>query len=456
MNRQIRHWLQKNLPLWREKGWVTEEGEQALRQSYVGSSVAQGPSLTRIVILALGLGLIGLGIFLLFAGYWYSFSPNGRFDWVMVLMIIAILVVGLAIWKAMPGRPFAEGATLFYMLALSSSTFLLADTYYTGESYGLYLLVILVAALPVIYVLHASVSMIFYLCGAILWCFAPYALDVTLNMMAVWILILCALPFYVVSVKHTPSYSVLVWLSWAYVAAVFSVLFLTIESHRAGLELFFVTSLSAITYALGALNRQRGMWTLPFRTIGSLGLIFVVVQGTLLGSWDAQMWEPVGTWEILIALALLGTVGYYGHRLWQHKEYIGVALLGGSPVIGISLLLVSQGITPLAVSIFFDIYAIVVAVALFIRGTVTHRIGYVNGAIISILALIGARFLDPAFTFLERGLSFMLVGTTILVANSIYMWSKWNAHRREANAQRARRRKRMAIEHSVEEEPDEQ
>ena len=54
-------------------GWLTAEGADALRERYAAHLIKSGPSLQRILVLLLGAVLIGLGVFLLFAGYWYGF-----------------------------------------------------------------------------------------------------------------------------------------------------------------------------------------------------------------------------------------------------------------------------------------------------------------------------------------------------------------------------------------------
>ncbi len=440
MKNRVTKWLERELPLWKEKGWLTEAGENELEATYLQNQQSQGPSLTRIAILFLGGALIALGVFLLFAGYWYSFSPNGRFDWTITLVVIALIVLSIGMWRGEPGKRLAEGVALFYMLALGGSTFLMADTYYTGESYGLYLLIVLFVSLPTIYILRSSLGMILYLLGSILWCFAPSSLDGSLNIMAVWFLIVGALPFYVIAVRHSNSYSLLVWLSWAYVAAVFSAFFLTIESNKAGLELYFITVLSAVTYALGVLNRSRGLWTLPFRTIGAIGLFYVVVQGTLLQTWNTAIQEGLQSTETTIALLFSAVSIYFLFRLLQNKEWVAFIVNASPFVIGFALLLSYSGATPLVVSLVFDVYVMLVAIGLFVRGTIDKRVGYINGAIIAIFAMIVARFFDPSFTFLERGISFISVGILVFLVNIVYMWAKFSRGYKKTQQERKVRR----------------
>ena len=135
----IKHirWLHEELEQWREEGLISEEQSHRLQAKY-GFIPKEGPSWTRLITVLGGAVLILLGIILLFAGYWYGFSPNGRFDWSLVILLLAIAIVGVGVWKAKPASMVAEAITVIYMAILTTSTLLVADTYYTGEYMGLY------------------------------------------------------------------------------------------------------------------------------------------------------------------------------------------------------------------------------------------------------------------------------------------------------------------------------
>ena len=142
MNVKHIHWLHKELDQWKEEGIISEEQSHQLQAKY-GFIPKEGPSWTRLITVLAGAILILLGIILLFAGYWYGFSPNGRFDWSLAILLLAIAVVGGGVWKAKPASMIAESITVIYMGLLTATTLLVADTFYTGEHMGLYVLIIL-------------------------------------------------------------------------------------------------------------------------------------------------------------------------------------------------------------------------------------------------------------------------------------------------------------------------
>lgn len=446
MDRRTLYWLHDQLPIWQDKGWISPEAGDEIRGFYGGEEQARRPSLARLLVIILGLVLIGLGIILLFAGYWYSFSPNGRFDWALALLALALLVVALALWKAPYGSTFAEGAAIFYMLALGASTALIGDTYYIGDGIGFYLLITLVLTLPIIYLLGTGIAMVLYLLGSLWWSFTANAVNFWGGPESVWALLLIGIPFYLKRLRtRSEHFYLAIWLSWAYVASIFGAFYFTIRSYQAVIAIFFIAALSAITHGVGILTRDKGVWTMPFRGIGSLGLFYVIIIGTFTETWSNLYNQPLSTTGLLIAALFLVVDLYIVKKLADVRRYMG-SLIGLCPlVIAVCLLLAQLQINPLIISLVFDLYVGLVAILLLFRGTIEKNIGLVNGAIGTMFFLVVARFFDPGFSFIERGAAFITAGLAVIIANLFYMWRKSRRQSRlNASVEGSRRRTREA------------
>ncbi|SUP43440.1 DUF2157 domain-containing protein [Veillonella criceti] len=458
MNKQRIVWLHEQLPTWEEKGWISKEHAAQMRVFYGTIETKNGPSWRRLLVLLLGLLLISLGLFLLFAGYWYSFSPAGRMDWCIALLLVAVVALGLGVWKTPRSSLYAECVGLFYALALILSTWLMADTYYTGEGMGFYALICMVLLLPVVYLLGSNFTMIVYLLIALCWSVSAHDVTIWGEPIWLWLLLAAGSPFFAEQLrKRTQSYLSVLWLSWVYVGAIFGAIFFTINSYQLSLGLFFVAALSAATYALGSLSREQGIWSLPFRGVGVLGLMYVVVYGTFLRTWQEEAVANVGWLSIVLAILALALVVGGLHALWQKRQGPELLITLCPLVVGILMGLAHGGVAPLTVSIIFNLYVICLAIVLLWQGTMAKRVALVNGCIFTFLAIIGARFFDPAFTFVERGFTFIIVGAAIFVVNLFYMWRKQAQQGRinssVANASRRMRRKK-ASEIMVEEAAD--
>ncbi|WP_251441599.1 DUF2157 domain-containing protein [Veillonella intestinalis] len=425
MNKQRVVWLHEQLPTWEEKGWITKEHAAQMKVFYGTIETKKGPSWRRLLVLLLGLLLISLGLFLLFAGYWYSFSPAGRMDWCIALLLVAVIALGLGVWKAPRSSLYAEGVGLFYTLALLLSTWLMGDTYYTGEGLGFYALLCMVLILPVVYLLGSHFTMMAYLLIGLAWSVSAHDVTIWGEPIWLWLLLAAGSPFFAEQLrKQSQSYLSLLWLSWVYVGAIFGAIFFTINSYQLSLGLFFVAALSAATYALGSLSREQGIWSLPFRGVGVLGLMYVVVYGTFLQTWQDEAVANINWLSIVLAVLALALVLGSLNALWQKRQGPEMLIVLCPIVVGILMGLAHAGITPLTVSIIFNLYVICLAIVLLWQGTMSKRVALVNGCIFTFLAMIGARFFDPAFTFVERGFTFIVVGSAIFVVNLFYMWRK--------------------------------
>ena len=423
---KVKHirWLHEELEQWRQEGLISEEQSHQLQAKY-GFIPKEGPSWTRLITVLGGAALILLGIILLFAGYWYGFSPNGRFDWALVILLLAIAIVGGSVWKAKPASVVAEAITVAYMAVLTTVTLLVADTYYTGEYIGLYVLIILCCSLPIIYILDSALGMILYLIGVLGWSFSNHALSAWVGPAAVGGLLLLAVPYYIRRFgRHQQLQDpLLVSVSWAFIGAIFGEVFFTLSTYEPQMNLFFISVLGAVTYALGTLEQKITLLALPCKGVGAIALLYTLVEGTYIGTWIRVGESTMAWWLWVCMIFSLAVAALLLRRLISAKRI--EACIGMIPFIifGCYILVIS-GATPIVTSILFNAYILVAALGTFIRGTMIKKVSLLNGAIVTLIAMFGARFFDPSFTFVERGVSFVVLGIIVLVINALYLWRK--------------------------------
>ena len=449
----IKHirWLHEELEQWREEGLISEEQSHRLQAKY-GFIPKEGPSWTRLITVLGGAVLILLGIILLFAGYWYGFSPNGRFDWSLVILLLAIAIVGVGVWKAKPASMVAEAITVIYMAILTTSTLLVADTYYTGEHMGLYVLIILCCSLPIIYILDSALGMILYLIGVLGWSFSNHPLNAWVGPAAVGGLLLVAVPYYI---RRFGNYKqvkdpLLVSVSWAFVGAIFGEVFFTLSTYEPQMNLFFISVLGAVTYGLGTLEKKITLLALPCKGVGAIALLYTIVEGTYLSTW-VRIGESTMAWWLWCCMLLsLGVAFFVLRRLVLGKRIESAIGLIPFAIFGCYVVTVS-GSTPILTSILFNAYILVAALGTFIRGTLVKKVSLLNSSILTLIAMFGARFFDPSFTFIERGVSFLVLGIIVLGINAIYLWRK--GKQRATMNQRVRQARRQVADVSTLETP---
>ena len=442
----IKHirWLHEELEKWREEGLISEEQSHQLQAKY-GFIAKAGPSWTRLITVLGGAALILLGIILLFAGYWYGFSPNGRFDWALVILLLAITIVGGGVWKAKPASMIAEAITVIYMGILTTSTLLVADTYYTGEHMGLYVLIILCCSLPIIYILDSALGMILYLIGVLGWSFSNHPLNAWVGPAAVGGLLLVAVPYYI---RRFGQYQqvkdpLLVSVSWAFVGAIFGEVFFTLSTYEPQMNLFFISVLGAVTYGLGTLEKKITLLALPCKGVGAIALLYTIVEGTYLSTWVRIGESSMAWWLWCCMLLSLGVAFLVLRRLVLGKRIESAIGLIPFAIFGCYVVTVS-GSTPILTSILFNAYIFLAALGTFIRGTLVKKVSLLNSSILTLIAMFGARFFDPSFTFIERGVSFLVLGIIVLGINAIYLWRK--GKQRATMNQRVRQARRQVVD----------
>lgn len=424
MNKKILYWLQNEIPNWQEKGWITAENADALRASYGGVDKKVSHYFLRFIIISLGTLLCALGVFFVFAGLWYKFTPAIRFDWSIAFLVIALVFVALAMWRGRDIPLLREGAGLFYYLTIIIMILLIGDTYYLNESDGIYFLYSALLTLPVAYILQSSMALAAYALTAAWWSLTASATSFCyLNNHWIWVLIALAVPFFFLQKWREGGWTQgKIFLSWAMVIAIYVAFYTTTAQGNASNNIILMSNLSVITMSLGWLGKDKGFWTKPFRIIGFCGLVIVVYLGSLIKTWvDLAQWNNMSILAMLLVAITLLISGYYAWQLAKMKQFT-MALVSclGYVVILCSMLSV-YGFSPMAITVIFNLYILIAASSYAIRGTLQKRPLLVNMAVISILAMVLARFFDPAFTFVERGISFIIIGLILWIANILYL-----------------------------------
>lgn len=111
-------------------------------------------------------------------------------------------------------------------------------------------------------------------------------------------------------------------------------------------------------------------------------------------------------------------------HLLRNKKYVEALVSLGAPVIAICTLLAHVGMNVFTITLLFNLYVVILAGVLLVGGTTGGHVGRINSGIVLLLLVVATRFIDPSFTFIERGLSFVFAGLAILIVNGLYMWNK--------------------------------
>ncbi len=433
-------WLYSELPGLIKAGVISDAYANALRDHYGDVKQRSGRIVALTVCSILGAVLIGAGIILLFGHNWNALSRPVRT--VLALLPLVASQAG-GVWCLMKNKQSAawrEGVSTFIMLMIGSSIALIGQTYHIPGNLTQFLMVWMVLSLPLMYAFNAVIPCLLYFAGITGWAgSAQYDGGHTLIF---WFLYAAAIPHIWRTFRQDrfsiPS-GILGWglcLQAAFIGV-------TLERVMPGLWIVVYTGLFSSLYLAGAywFDDAPSGWQKPMQIVGATGVVILTLILTYEWAWESVGWRY---W-------------HYGYRYHQHAVWVDMLLGAIAPISAIALMVTSVrrreawrlsyglfsvvGVVGFAIAaslggdelvpmLLCNVYALGLGIATLMYGIRNMKIGTVNGGMAILAAVIVLRFFDEDFSFLVRGIAFILLGSGFLTTNLILV------HRthREVNA----------------------
>jgi uncharacterized membrane protein len=426
--------LFRELPVLVEKGVLPEPFAERLRQYYESSQQKMGRSLAVVLFSILGSLLISLGVILLLAHNWEDLSRATRTGISLGILLGAQALSGWVLWFRNRSIAWKEGSSLFLTLAIGTSISLVAQTYHLSASEDVFILVWMLASLPLAYLFESVSSGIIYWVGMTSWAGCVNSSGLT-NLMF-WPLAVLLVPFYFSLVRYNPRSIRSGLLSWVLAVCVLVAYGVTLSEVMNDLWILAYASLFCVFYILGTLLREEEMssWLRPFHRIGALGLFGLSYLLTYHDFWEHWIWRLRMGMQFEISfiircllIAVLTVMAGLLMVLALRRGMRKILIFGIVPLIaGIGFFL-GYGLGPFWPAILFNIYLFSAGIGILITGIQGGRLGVVNQGMLIVIALILTRFFDTNLSFLIRGSIFILTGLGFLAVNGI-LYRRWRTH----------------------------
>lgn len=417
-------WLLEELPGLVQKGVVDEAAAARLRAHY---AAATGPARLGwgLVLLATGAAaLVGLGIILIFAHNWANWTPEVRVG----LSLLPLLAgQGAAAWALRNGeRAWCEAAGLFTALAAGASIALIAQTYQMGGDLPRFLLTWLLLALPLVYLLDASaVAALCWLLalgwtvagGYWWWGFGRSVEEVpgALRLPLFLVLFALPLPHLLRHIRLDRAGARVAWLlRTALVSFAIGLVFVGHRDHADALLLIY-----AALAAAAALAGQRyfsgvhGAWGNPLRSLGRFGVFCILLVATSDDALRTIEW-PRST-LMLLPLLLGGGAAWLAWQEFRAGDRLLAPLLGSLALFVWVEPMLMRASVPFTM-ILAHLYALAFAAAMIRTGLARSQLGVANQGAALIAALILVRFFDSEFSYVVRGVGFIVTGAAFFAA----------------------------------------
>lgn len=419
-------WLYSQLPELINKGVLTQESADKLRQHYGEIKSINKLSMMFIALGTIGAILVGLGIILLLAHNWDQFSRLTR---AVISFLPLIAGQGLALWvlcKRPQSGSFKEGSAAFLSLMVGASVALICQTYNIPEDAGVFTITWMFLILPLVYLMQASIPAAIYLVGITIW--SGMQISNPAKVMLFWPLSAVIIPHFIWALRKE-TYALrsamlsLVMLICVSIAASFS-----LGRNWPGLWVVIFPSLYAIFYLIGIskFNNVTTNWQRPLHLIGAIGLFILAFQFSFRQAWqylDRASYYNAAASDFVVFLDNLVTMAivitaillFYGNVKRNNKNFSLLGLLPLLAIIGLSVYRQSI-VLPFLI---FNAYLLILSIRRILAGIRSNNLAVINTGMLVLAVVIIARFFDSDISFVTKGLVFIAIGIGFLTANAM-------------------------------------
>ncbi|MBP2635715.1 MAG: hypothetical protein H6Q72_1622 [Firmicutes bacterium] len=422
MNKKAVAWLYQQLPELIDKGILTTESAERIREYYGPATDNTGNRTFLLIFGVIGALLVGLGIILILAHNWEQLTKLQRLMIAVGLLAISQIIAGCVLWFKRDSLAWREASATLLTLMIGAALAMVGQTYHLVEDVEAFLLTWMVLSLPVLYLMNSTAAAILYLLGVTSWISNQHGNHL------VWLLFGAVLPYYRGLLISRSKANATVIISWVINLCFYFIFGAVFSAELNKLGLLVYSALFALTYLLGAgwFKEEEYSGRMPFKVVGlagSLGITFILTfkdvwQGLALG-WHAETMLGYG---IAGALLLL-TIG--ANVLLRSPDALSIRRFSLLPcVIGIAYLFLAYEPSGIGAAVILNAYMLLLSISVMASGVQRQSLGIVNMGMLLVVALIVARFFDIDISFVARGIAFVLVGLAFLTANIVLLRRK--------------------------------
>lgn len=417
--RWIKH-LYEQLPVLIDKGILSPETVERLRDYYGSAENREGQRAVVVIFSILGSLCIGLGIILLLAYNWNKLPIFVRTILSLVPLILAQILAFRTMLYRKESDAWREGTASFLFLMTGASIALVTQTYHIPGDYFDFTLTWMLLGLPLVYLMRAAVPAVIYVIGITAW--TGSAKSMGINPVFFWPLAALIVP-HILQTARNSSYAIRsAFLGWAVSVCLCIAIGVTLAEIMGTFGIIIYSCFFAALYLTGLLwfDEDSAVWRRPFQAAGMLGILVIAYVLTFQlrewANWDfPDFAESVP--EYILAILLAGTYIFLLVKFIRRNK-TAVLLFVLLPLLTSVIYTLSAfpetGLIPLLLA---NLYLLALGVSTIITGVRDEHLETINGGMIILIAWIAARFFDWNVGFIIRGVTFIIIGSGFLITN---------------------------------------
>lgn len=393
-------------------------------EKYYATRVSPQSNIMLTIFGVLGGILVGMGIILIFAHNWDTFSKTLKTGLAVLPLFISQILAGYSIITN-KSRVWKETSGVLLFFAVGASISLVAQIYNISGDMPAFLSTWIVLCLPMVYLLNANALAILLLVFSTWYCLqAGYFISAKPY---VYILFIASLmPFYIKHLKINANGNMAVILNWLVPLSVFIALGAFLNEAD-GFSLVIYMAFLCLLYNIGSLpyfsNLEKKTGYLAY---GEIGIIVVLLMVSSQYMWvEVLGYEPNGIavpqaqFLILwVALLLISAV-----LMLRYKSAKFAISLKWATFLFPVLYFIAMANVPLA-TILTNLLILAFGVMTIRNGINNLRFKTLNFGLLVLAVLTTIRFFDTNISFAIRGSLFLIVGIGFFVANYIVIKKK--------------------------------
>jgi uncharacterized membrane protein len=414
--------IRKELPELVKAEVISQETADRINSYYYMKS-EQGSNRLFVAFGILGALLVGLGIILIMAHNWDELSRAVKTGIAFLPLVAGQLLCGYVFLKKPDNITWRESSALFLFLSVGATIALVSQIYNISGSLGPFLLTWMILCLPLIFVMKSSIVSLFYIAG-ITWYASEtgYWSSPAEQATLYWILLSGVLPYYYVLAKNQPQSNFTGFHHW-FIPLSVTITLGTVAGPATELMFIAYVSLFGLFYMMGNSSYFEGqnLKRNGYKVAGALGTLGLLLAFSFSGFWDHLRQANLVFSEVIAAPEFYTALIITALAAWVYiTRQKGRTLSEIKPLSTVFILFAAlflYGLFFPGAVILINLMVIVIGILTVLDGAKQNSLGLLNFGMMILAALIICRFFDIQFSFVARGLLFVLAGAGFIAAN---------------------------------------
>lgn len=417
------HNILNELPYLVKANVISEETAQKIKEHY--SNIGNKSTNKLFLIFGiLGAILSGLGLILILAHNWDDFYNVTKSFLSFLPLIIGQILCGFSILKKSDNPIWKESSSVFLFFAIGASISLIAQVYNIPGDLNSFIVTWMLLALPLVYLLRTSIVSLLYIMGITYYCYnSNYFTYQKEQTYFFWLLFLGIIPHYYQLLTTKPQSNFTLFHNW-FVATSLMISLGSIGEENEKLLYLCYICLFAIYYSIGKnsfFEKQKFKFN-SFQIIGKAGTLIILLMYTFKSFWKYfhknKLHENVllTSPEFIIASILVIIAAILFYKKNNQTNFKDFAIIEIIFLLNIPLLFMGEFAAIIANGIVLAIGVLEIK-----RGNQLNDLRILNLGLLIITILITCRFFDTDFSFIVRGILFIVLGLGFFLTNYLML-----------------------------------